>query len=473
MSRRKKTGSHDHPNSTRRALMTGGAVGLAAVAGSALGRVQPTSAATTTPSVTDWINVTYPPYNADPTGAADSTSGIKSAIAAAAALPTGGVVYLPAGTYKVSAPLELTTGVFLMGDSPAWPAGGTIPTDLAGTIVKPTSGFSNPDGVNQPGVIHVNGDNTTLYRMGVGNLWIDAGNCAAGIHAFSAWGGCFHGSLMNFGVRNAAQDGLHFQEDSHGNRADGWSIRDCMVEVWNNNPATSTTTPTPVGVYWDGQDTQFINVHVQHLNTTTTDSGCWWIANGNNCLWVACRGDQGVYGWVFDSNPGAPKGVLDLPGSTMRLVACGTENNYHQALWLKNSNNTQSRTPVTCSACSFDFPGRDGASTTAAILVTGYNILNLYDCNVTAGGQGRLMATSPPWIGNYPQVGLATAPAGAGVPALVNIDGGFWNVWGSTMISDAAPAALMRYRFYGVAAGPALGGTPPAALTLFRSPTWP
>ncbi len=461
MSRRKNADSQDRPNSARRTLLTGGAVGLAAAAGTTLGRAQPAAASTPPPSITDWINVTYSPYNADPTGSSDSTSGINSAITTAAGRATGGVVYLPAGTYKVSYPLDLKAGVFLIGDNPAWPAAGTTSTDLTGTIIKPTSGFSNKNNVHQPGVIHVNADGTTLYRMGVGNLWIDAVNCAAGFHGFSAWGGCFHGALMNFGVRNAAQDGFHFQVDGSGNRPDGWSIRDCMVEVWNNHPNGA------YGVYWDGQDTQFVNVHVQNLNTTTNDGGCWNVVNGNNCLWVGCRGDQGVYGWVFDSNPG---GSPDMPGSTMRMVACGTENNYKSALKLDNSIGTESRTPVTCSACSFDYPGRDGSS--PAILVTGYNILNLYDCNVTAGGQGRV-DPNPPYTGNYPQVGLATAAASGGVPALVNIDGGFWNVWGSTMINDAAPAALMRYRFYGVAGGPALAGTSPTALTLFKSSTWP
>jgi hypothetical protein len=446
--------------------MTGGAIGLAAVAGTTLGRVQPAAATTPPPSITDWINVTYAPYSADPSGAADSTTGINNAITAAAAQATGGVVYLPAGTYKITQPLELATGVFLVGASPASPGAGTVAADLAGSLLKPTSTFSNPNSVNQPGVIHVNGNNTTLYRMGVANLWIDAVNCAAGIHGFSAWGGTFHGALLNFGVRNAAQDGFHFEADSAGNRADGWSIRDCMVEVWNNNASPAGA----FGVRWDGQDTQFVNVHVQNLNTATTDGGCWNVVNGNNCLWVACRGDQGVYGWVFDSNPG---GSPDMPGSTMRMVACGTENNYKSALVLNNSNNTQSRTPVTCTGCSFDYPGRDGSS--PAIAVNGYNILNMYDCNVTAGGQGRTPDPNPPYTGNYPQVGLTTGhgPGGTGVPALVNIDGGFWNVWGSTMISDAAPAALMRYRFYGVSGGPALGGTSPTAITLFKSSTWP
>ncbi|MDP1580074.1 MAG: DNRLRE domain-containing protein [Candidatus Didemnitutus sp.] len=54
------------------------------------------------PDVTGPIfNVTTAPYNADPTGTTDATSAIQAAINAAGA-QGGGVVFLPAGTYRVS-----------------------------------------------------------------------------------------------------------------------------------------------------------------------------------------------------------------------------------------------------------------------------------------------------------------------------------------------------------------------------------
>lgn len=96
---RKNIHSQDRPSTARRAVLTGGAVGLAAVAGSAFGRVTPAGAATN-PSITDWINiVTDVSPGADPTGTTDSASAINRAIAALPA--SGGVVYFPTGTYKV------------------------------------------------------------------------------------------------------------------------------------------------------------------------------------------------------------------------------------------------------------------------------------------------------------------------------------------------------------------------------------
>jgi hypothetical protein len=96
----KDTHSQDRPNATRRNLLTGGAVGLAAIAGSALGRPTPASAATD-PSITDWVNVVSA-YGADPTGVHDASGPINLAITTG--LPdSGGVIYIPTGTYKISA----------------------------------------------------------------------------------------------------------------------------------------------------------------------------------------------------------------------------------------------------------------------------------------------------------------------------------------------------------------------------------
>ncbi|MBU9228196.1 glycosyl hydrolase family 28-related protein [Burkholderia multivorans] len=52
-------------------------------------------------------------FGADPTGSADSTSAIQSAITYALSLTNGGQVYIPQGTYKVTAQINIpnTTGV--------------------------------------------------------------------------------------------------------------------------------------------------------------------------------------------------------------------------------------------------------------------------------------------------------------------------------------------------------------------------
>ena len=63
------------------------------------------------------INVTAPPYSADPTGVADSTAAINSAVAACAAAG-GGVVYFPAGTYLVT-PVSSTVAAIVLNNGTA------------------------------------------------------------------------------------------------------------------------------------------------------------------------------------------------------------------------------------------------------------------------------------------------------------------------------------------------------------------
>ena len=64
--------------------------------------------------VASWV-VTDPPYNADNTGVNDATSAIQSAIQAAENAG-GGVVWMPAGKYKVTGSIHIYNHVTLRGD---------------------------------------------------------------------------------------------------------------------------------------------------------------------------------------------------------------------------------------------------------------------------------------------------------------------------------------------------------------------
>lgn len=58
-------------------------------------------------------NVRLAPFNASGDGSIDDRSAIQSAIDFAAA--TGGTVFFPAGTYRLSAPVLLASGVRIKG----------------------------------------------------------------------------------------------------------------------------------------------------------------------------------------------------------------------------------------------------------------------------------------------------------------------------------------------------------------------
>lgn len=62
------------------------------------------------------VNVTAAPYSADPSGLTDATAAIQAAINAAQSRPCSAKVYLPAGTYLITAPLSITAPICLFGD---------------------------------------------------------------------------------------------------------------------------------------------------------------------------------------------------------------------------------------------------------------------------------------------------------------------------------------------------------------------
>lgn len=442
----------------RRTLLTSGAAGLAAAAGAALAWDQP-AYAQTGPSITDWINAVSS-FGADPTGVQDSTAPINNALTAAGNQATGGVVYLPTGTYRTTGPLIIPARTLLLGAIPACASMNSASTpDYSGTVVKPSAAWSGA-GLNQPGVIYINGDTATVHKPGVSNLWIDGSVAPSGVHGISAYGGAFHGMVLGVGVYNAPQDGMHFAQSTNGTRADGWTISNCVVQTFGMH-----------GIYWHGQDTQFINVHVQAAQASTSGSSCWYVDNGNNCRWLGCRGDQSAdSGWTIDSNPGGTSDT-DSPGSSITLIGCGTENNANYGLHLINSSGGgQMRTPVLAVGCSWDFDGGRAApsGTGAGICVAGYNTLNLIGCDVTTGDK------------LYPEHALATAAVGGHAPALVRAIGGVWNCHGSLLVEDAAdmgPAGGLHVDVHGVTGGPWLAAstitpykngiatTPPAVAT--------
>jgi hypothetical protein len=58
------------------------------------------------------VDVTQPPYQADPTGAVDATAAIQAAIDHVGSRG-GGVVFLPAGTYRLSVPADRTEALLI------------------------------------------------------------------------------------------------------------------------------------------------------------------------------------------------------------------------------------------------------------------------------------------------------------------------------------------------------------------------
>lgn len=173
--------SENRPSAARRTLLAGGVAGLAAVAGTALGRSQSVSAQTTDPSITDWINVTDPNQvtnPADPTGQRDSQPGIQQAIDIAAAqlldgIYTGGVVYLPTGVYRVNETVAY---------APTPPAIAPVYIRGAGPQSTTIKYYGSNDCISMYQNYHPSGGASGILAWGGGisDLTIEGGNSTAG-----------------------------------------------------------------------------------------------------------------------------------------------------------------------------------------------------------------------------------------------------------------------------------------------------
>jgi hypothetical protein len=148
------------------------------------------TAATGTTGLPGWVNVVS--CGADPSGVTDSTTAIQSAISALPA--TGGVVYLPAGTYLVSGTLTCTTvPAYFQGDG-AWAT--TLAFTGTGDCVRvydPTTYSSR-----------------TRYSGGFAGITIDgagAGPGSAGLHVGDLLQYDLDLAVQNF--KGAGSIGLH------------------------------------------------------------------------------------------------------------------------------------------------------------------------------------------------------------------------------------------------------------------------
>lgn len=110
-------------------------------------------------------------YGADLTGVADSTTAIQAALDAAE--PSGATVYFPAGLYKVTATLNASRGVTLLGEGNPFPVAAFDPTQqFAGAVISKnhngdcisvvgTGAYSEAGGIYNLSVISNNNTYTT------------------------------------------------------------------------------------------------------------------------------------------------------------------------------------------------------------------------------------------------------------------------------------------------------------------------
>jgi hypothetical protein len=262
-----------------------------------------------------WINVQE--YAADHTGAIDATASIQAALNAAAEGVTGAygsVAYLPAGTYKVSAPLTIPQGVTFLGDSGGWaePSGnyglGGVP--VTGTILMPSSAFTPTSG-NGAAVIYLTTGNAQGGQQQIKQISIDGQNAPSsnsihGIQAYNAVAGVKLRDVLVYGgtSSNLGGNGLDMRPGTNQN-PDFWDVAHCKFSSMGGN-----------GVNMNGvSDSYFVSVEA----TGNTGSN-WNITNCGNCRYVGCKGENSGagQGWFLTAVSGFT-GELAFTGCTSQF----------------------------------------------------------------------------------------------------------------------------------------------------------
>lgn len=430
MDAQRTAGDQDKPSTARRNVLTGGAVGLAALAGSAFGRVPQASAQTPVPSITDWLNVTNYGAVAGSTSQAQATANttaINTALADAGALPTGGVVYLPTGTFQINGPLFVPGMVTLRG---AVPVGANWSSAIkAGSVLQAVSPWPASTPFPLQSIIYMDGRKFTVggvtytggSRMVIQDLWIDGSGLpsGSGVIGIGATYSAFNGVISGVGIYGTPSDGIQF--DITGNaRPDGWLFESVMIDSVSGNGVTLTA-----------EDTLMVGVHVQ--NGAGSGDG-FYLSNATNGRLIGCRADSCVNGFTFPAGNGAT------------LIGCGTQGNSQYGLNVQNDT-TSPGSPVRCTSCSFTFDGVSG------MYVSGLNIVLLEQCNVLVG-QGNTV----------PAYALTVAEQGGASPLLVQAMGGVWNCQNTTSaisVGSGVSTGALSYSVHEI-----LGGTIKATSTV-------
>ncbi|HWG26640.1 discoidin domain-containing protein [Actinospica sp.] len=168
-----------------------------------------------------YISATAAPYDADPTGANDSTSALQNAINAASSAGEG--LYLPQGTYKVSSPLNV--------DNVTIEGAGEWYTTLTGSNVE-FSGNQNPASTN------VNVSNLALFGQ------VDTRDNSSS--ANTGFNGGFSNSTINQVWIQNEKSGIFDLGPATGLTAENMRIQDLTADGINLDAANGAVTGSTI-----------------------------------------------------------------------------------------------------------------------------------------------------------------------------------------------------------------------------------
>ncbi|MEV4974456.1 right-handed parallel beta-helix repeat-containing protein [Streptomyces scopuliridis] len=344
-----------------------------------------TSGESTAGSVRDWLNVHD--FGAQGDGGTDDTAAIQAALATA---PMGGIVYLPAGAYRTSAPLTIPPAVTLMGTHTNLM---TVPG-----LVDPPCYIQPLDSFEGDGVIMLldaatGGYSTISAEHRILNVMIDGSRLETpGIDGIRAAGNIQNVAMRDVTIRRVTGAGVH-TEAGGGIFPYSWRCHRVMVD----------------NVGWHGFALEVMtDISLIDCQAIGCGASGFEIANAANSQMIGCRAEWNVgngFHLTGDWATGTGSGGMLLSG-------CSTDRNGANGVLVDATGNP----PIQISGLHTRRDGRNGgaggggyAGLAVAAATTPVIVSNL-TCYPGVDDNGTMA--------NSPQYGLAVT----GAAALVQVD---------------------------------------------------
>ncbi|MFI7890868.1 glycosyl hydrolase family 28-related protein [Streptomyces sp. CACIS-1.16CA] len=293
----------------------------------------------------DWQTVAA--HGAVGDGAADDTPAILAAIAAC---PVGGVVYFPAGVYRITETLDLPMGITLLGTHSNLMTGPGMTDDEVPCWIQPSADFAGDC------VIQIIGDDDGTHpdisgEQRLRNLMLDGSQLpGSGIDGIFAKGNVQNVVMDDVCIRQMPNNGIVTADRTDGVFPFSWRLRHVMIDNCHAN-----------GVLFNG-NTDITLDDVQII-------GCWGrgfvLENCTNAQLQACRAEwNGSHGYHITGNWG------DWQGSGgMQVTGCSTDRNGGHGTLIDATGNT----PILITGLQTRRDGRnggDGGDGLAALAIT-------------------------------------------------------------------------------------------------------
>lgn len=318
----------------------------------------------------EWVNAVNR-HGADPTGTADSTAAILAAIADVAS--SGGTAYLPNGTYLVSAPPVLPSGVRLRG-----PDGNVYDTAHHGATLKLSAAWAQGSAPVKAAVIA--GTSAGGSEVSVSNLNIDC-SASPSVTGIGNGGGTNNVLLENIMV----YDATYGVSVGGGNTWRG--VRVCAHSCY-------------YGFYGFGSDTDWTD-----CESIGASGHGWYTVNAINTTLLRCRSEWSALSGFYITGDATATGGLSL-------VGCSTDRNGQHGVYVASTGTW----PLLISGHK---ARRDGA-TSASSGYAGVTVANTNTSPVIIDGLTVFPGYNDDGSGiQSPQYGINVNPSGSGSPTFV------------------------------------------------------